>query len=171
MRPFIFVRLTAFVLCLFVLCCFVSTAAAQGDGYTLRQKVVIGYIYSACSRYGVDDTGCALPLRVAWRETKYGLNIYSTVDTYNGFSTSVGVFQWYAGPRGDCVFAGAACSGPYYQRYGLRWRENLWLDVDRGVDLLTSAYRGGPNYCGTWLACGGVGGGWPGFPPHYELGD
>lgn len=45
----------------------------------------------------------------------------------------VGVFQWYAGPRGDCVNGGAACSGPYYQQYGLAWRENLWLDIDRAA--------------------------------------
>lgn len=142
-----------------------ATVRADADTYTLRQRIVIEMIYQACDRYGVDEQGCATPLFVAWRETRYGQDVYSHVDVYNGVSTSVGVFQWYAGPRGDCgLYRGAACSGPYYQQYGLAWRENLWLDVDRGVDMLTSYERGGPDYRGHWRAYAIGGYGWPGLP-------
>lgn len=30
------------------------------------------------------------------------------------------------------------------------------MDVDRAVDMLTSAQRGGPNYCSHWRICGGA---------------
>jgi len=160
-------------LALAILAVVILTAAlqpiTQADySYTLRQQVVIGLIYKACDRYGVTDEQCALPLQVAWRETKYGLNIYSQVDTFNGASTSIGVFQWYAGPFNNCVGGGAGCSGPYYRSYGLAWRENVYLDTDRGVDLLTSHLRGGPDQRGHWRAYGLIVRDWPGLPPHFE---
>jgi len=160
--------LTRLILVFAILLSVTATANADGYQYSLRQKVVIGYIYAACARYNVDDQGCRIPLQVAWRETRYGVDIYSKVDTFNGSSTSRGVFQWYAGPYGDCFAGGAACSGYYYQMYGLGWRENLYLDTDRGVDMLTSAYRGGPDYLWAWKAYGVIAPDWPGFPPHFE---
>lgn len=135
---------------------------AEASEYTTRQRVVIDLIYQACDRYGVTDEQCALPLYVAWRETKYGQTIYSAVDVYNGVSTSVGVFQWYAGPRGNCIGGGAGCSGEYFKRCGLAWRGNLWMDIDRGVEMLTSHMRGGPDYRGHWRAW--QIGAWPGRP-------
>lgn len=111
-----------------------SVASAEADGYTARQTEVIAAICAACERYAAD---CTAPLAVARRETNFGVTIYSQVDTYAGRSMSVGVFQWYAGPRGDCVGGGAACSGPHYQTHGLAWRENLYLDVDRAVQLMS----------------------------------
>lgn len=143
-------------------------AHADGYEYTLRQRVVIDTIYNACDRYELTDEQCALPMFVAWRETRYGQNIYSQVDTFRGFSTSVGVYQYYAGPRGDCVGGGLACFGSYYRSYGLAWRENLWLDVDQGVNLLTSHMRGGGDFRCHWNAWWVGGYGWPGMPPRNE---
>lgn len=131
-----------------------TATIGQADSFTTQQARVITMICDACNRHEVED--CSLPLAIARRETQFGLNIYSTVDTYRGAATSVGVYQWYAGPRGDCINGGAACSGLYYKQYGLQWRENLWLDIDRGVDMLTSHLRGGPDQRGHWYTPKGV---------------
>lgn len=164
-------RLLLAVLAAAILVVSIHPIALADYSYTLRQKVVIGYIYQACARRDLTDEQCALPLQVAWRETRYGLNIYSQVDTYNGWSTSVGAFQWYAGPRGNCIAGGLGCYGPYYRSYGLGWRENLWMDTDQGVELLTAHMRGYGDWRGHWRAYGVVAPGWPGMPPHFERGE
>lgn len=135
------------------------TPAVHADGgYSQAQLNTIQLIYNRCDFYS-QQAGFRLDCRTAfykaWEETRYGATIYGD---YNraGIATSRGVYQWHAGPNNDCVNGGAACSGPYFQRYGLDWRENLWMDVDRAVDMLTSAQRGGPNYCAHWRICGGV---------------
>jgi len=147
-------RQAAIALLTAVLALFFAATITTADGYTLQQSQVITMICDACNRYDVAD--CSLPLAIARRETRFGANIYSTVDTYRGRATSVGVFQWYAGPRGDCVGGGAACSGLYYQQYGLQWRENLAMDIDRGVDLLTRHQRGLPDQRSHWYTPAGL---------------
>ena len=121
---------------------------ARADDLTTRQRVVVETIYQACDRYDLTDTECALPMYVAWRETRYGL---ATVGD-NG--RSQGTYQWYE--------YGLGSYGDYYARYGLSWRGNLWLDIDMGVRLLTSHLRGGPDYRAHWRAW--TIGDWPGMP-------
>lgn len=134
-----------------------GSAAADG-GYTAEQQNVIRLIYERCDYYS-QQAGFSLDCRVAfykaWEETKYGLSLYGDYNTV-GVACSRGVYQWFAGWGNNCVGGGAACSGDYYRRFGLGWRENRWLDVDRAVDMLTSAQRGGPNYCSHWRICGAV---------------
>lgn len=115
------------------------TVGAQG-GYTARQEQVISLICDACARYEVD---CTLPLAIARRESGYGANILSQTDhAADGTVLSIGSFQWHAWGLGRY--------GEYYQRYGLDWRYNLYMDVDMGVRLTTSHLRGGPSFLSHW---------------------
>lgn len=121
---------------------------ASADDYTARQRDVIDHIYAACDRYGLTDDECALPMYVAWRETRYGANVVG-----DG-GRSIGVFQWFDGGLGRY--------GDYYRRYNLAWRWCLDFDTDLGVQLLSSHLRGGPDFRGHWRAHSI--GPWPGMP-------
>lgn len=131
---------------------------ARADEYTPRQRQVIDEIYAACDRYGVTDEQCALPLYVSWRESRYGTNIYGDYDPNDGYFNSVGSFQFYD--------HGLATYGEYYQQFGKAWREDLYMETDMGVRLLTSHMRGGPDFRGHWRAY--TIGPWPGLPPRSE---
>ena len=121
---------------------------ADANEYTPRQRQVIGMIYEACDRYGLSDDVCALPVYIAWRESRYGLDIVGDS------GRSVGVYQWFDGGLGRY--------GDYYRTYGLAWRWCLESDIDQGVRLLSSHMRGGPDMRQHWRAYSI--GPWPGMP-------
>lgn len=121
---------------------------ADAESYTPRQRQVIGMIYAACDRYGLSDDECALPMFVAWRETRYGAAVVG-----DG-GHSIGVYQYFDGGLGRY--------GEYYTRYGLAWRWCLEADTDMGVRLLSSHMRGGQDFRQHWRAYSI--GPWPGMP-------
>lgn len=114
------------------------TARAEADGYTTRQEQVVALICDACARYEVD---CTLPLAIARRESGFGANIVSQIDrAWDGTPLSIGVYQWH-------TYGLGGYRGPGYWD---DWRWDVWRDVDRGVALITSHVRGGPNYLRHW---------------------
>lgn len=117
--------------------------------YSPRQKTVIAKIWDECDRQGVNYWGCLLPLYKADQETQYGSRLDGDYNR-RGEATSWGIYQWFAGYGNNCVDGGLACFGPYYQRYGLRWRTVEAWDIEMGVRLLTSHLRGGPDYRSHW---------------------
>lgn len=125
---------------------YVGGAAAQG-GYTADQLRVIAKIFAACDRYGVP---CAIPLAVARRESGFGANRQGDWSSLKGRYQSIGIYQWHENGQG--------ATGSYYQQYGLAWRWNEDLDIDRGVQMTTSHLRGGFDYlnctCGWWTPKG-----------------
>lgn len=138
-------------------------SVVSADGYTAPQQRVIGKIYDRCEFWGLSITSqaCRDAVYKAWEETRYGLARYG--DYRAGVAHSAGTYQWWDGD-GCQTYAGLACYGDYYRWYGLGWRENEDLDIRQGVDLITSRYRGGPNFCGHWRICGGAPG-WYVQPP------
>lgn len=131
-------RLVAVILAMLLL--LIGRTRVEADGYTERQTGVIGLICDACARYSVD---CTLPLAIARRESGFGASIESKTDhAANGRSLSIGSFQWHEWGLGRY--------GEYYQRYGLGWRYDLYMDVDMGVRLTTSHLRGGPSFLSHW---------------------
>lgn len=125
----------------------VAGVARADGGYTPEQLRVIEKIYRACDRYGVP---CAIPLAVARRESGFGANKQGDWSAWKGRYQSVGIYQWHENGQG--------ATGNYYQQYGLSWRWNEDLDIDRGVQMTTSHVRGGFDYlnctCGWWTPKG-----------------
>lgn len=129
-------RIAAVILAMLLL--LIGRTRVEADGYTERQTGVIGLICDACARYSVD---CTLPLAIARRESGFGASIESKTDhAANGTVLSIGVFQWHAYGLGGY-------RGPGFED---DWRWDVARDVERGVDLLTSHLRGGPDYRRHW---------------------
>ena len=123
----------------FALLCLPSPSTGA-EGLTPSRSEVVTAICAACDRYQVD---CTLPLAVARRESGFGANVVSQTDhAADGRSLSIGSFQWHEWGLGRY--------GEYYQRYGLGWRYDLYMDVDMGVRLTTSHLRGGPSFLSHW---------------------
>lgn len=137
----------AVVTALLLLLLMSGVASAQGGPYTAEQQNVIRLIYEACDRWRVD---CTIPLAVARRESGFGSNRQGDWSEVKGRYQSAGIFQWHENGQG--------ANGEYFWRYGLAWRWNEDLDIDRGVQMTTSHLRGGFDYlnctCGWWTPTG-----------------
>lgn len=121
----------------FALLCLPSPSTGA-EGLTPSRSEVVTAICAACDRYQVD---CTLPLAVARRESGFGTRIVSATDkAADGTPLSVGIYQWHARGLGGY-------RGPGFED---DWRWDVARDVERGVDLLTSHLRGGPDYRRHW---------------------
>lgn len=138
--------LTSFLLSVCVVLGLGTPVQAQG-GYTAEQQNVIRLIYEACDRWQVD---CTIPLAVARRESNFNPYARGDWDVNLGYYHSMGPYQFHNWGQG--------ANGPYYWQYGLDWRLNVWMNVDRGVYLTTLHLRGGFDYlnctCGWWTPKG-----------------
>ena len=118
-----------------------SVVKADG-GWTPRQQEVIGLIYTYADYYGLRPADRDLLLRVAYRETRFGVNVVG--DGGN----SVGVFQWYRW--------GVWQSTPCYVEYGWQGRWNLEADVSCAAWAFSRGYqshwRPWDFPAGSWLA-------------------
>lgn len=111
----------------------VSRAQADG-GWTADQLRVIGKIYAEAERWGLRDEDRDLLLRIAYRETGFGLN------RSGDHGTSVGIFQWH--------FGGVWQSTPCFTEYGWAGR---WVE-DADIDCAAWAFnRGLQSHWYPWL--------------------
>lgn len=97
-----------------------ARAAAADGGYSADQVRVIGRIYQYAEFYGLTQADTELLLRVAYRETAFG------VDRVGDDRLSVGVFQWHMG--------GVWRSTPCFAEYGWAGR---WVEE---ADVACAAY-------------------------------
>jgi hypothetical protein len=104
----------------------VTSGVARADNYTADQLRVIGKIYQWSRYYGADT---ALMLRIAYRETAFGL------DKQGDGGHSVGVFQWW--DKG--VWNATPCA-----KLGLaaRWNED--------ADISCAAWAFSRGYASHW---------------------
>lgn len=113
-------------------------AAAQGGQWTLAQLETIRMIYEEAEFWGLRDADRDLMLRIAYRETAFGLDI--TGDHNGERNLSIGVFQWREG--------GVWLSTPCYREYGWAGR---WI---KRADIHCAAYafnRGMMSHWYPWL--------------------
>ena len=103
-----------------------SVVRADG-GWTPRQTEVIRLIYVYADHYGLRDADRDLLLRVAYRETRFGVNLVG-----DG-GLSVGVFQWYR--------FGVWQSTPCMAEYGWNGRWNLEADVSCAAWVFRHGYQ------------------------------
>ena len=96
-------------------------------GWTPRQTQVIRLIYTYADFYGLRDADRDLLLRVAYRETRFGVNLVG--DDGN----SIGAFQWYRW--------GVWQSTPCYAEYGWAGRWNLEADVGCAAWAFAHGYQ------------------------------
>lgn len=106
-----------------------GVAAADG-GYSAEQVRVIGRIYQYAEFYGLRDEDRDLLLRIAYRETMFGLERVGD----GGFS--IGVFQWYR----FGVWQSTPCFGEY--GWGGRWIEE--------ADVACAAWAFAHGYQSHW---------------------
>jgi len=103
-----------------------KTAHADG-GWTARQTEVIRLIYVYSDHYGLRDADRDLLLRVAYRETRFGLALVGD----NG--RSVGPFQFYD--------AGVWHSTPFDRELGLNGRWNIEVNVAAAAWCFAHGYQ------------------------------
>lgn len=104
-----------------------SVVKADGWTWTPRQTQVISLIYTYADFYGLRPADRDLLLRVAYRETRFGLNIVG-----DG-GDSIGAFQWYRW--------GVWQSTPCFVEYGWAGRWNLEADVSCAAWAFRHGYQ------------------------------
>ena len=97
------------------------TMSDSGFDLTLSQWRVVARIYEYSDFYGLRDDDRDLLLRVAYRETGYGLQRQGDYDLDLNRYLSIGVFQWREG--------GVWLSTPCLREYGYAGRWNEEADV------------------------------------------
>ena len=109
---------------LLTLLVFLALAVIRVDadsGYSLAQYVVIGRIYEYADYYGLREVDRDLLLRIAYRETQFGLDRTGDYDAWLGRDLSIGIFQW----RENGVWQSTPC----YREYGWQGRWNEEADI------------------------------------------
>jgi hypothetical protein len=87
------------------------------SGYSPDQWRVIARIYEYADFYGLRDDTRDLMLRIAYRETQFGVDRTGDYDAWLGRDLSIGVFQWREGG----VWTATPCMAEY--GYAGRWNE------------------------------------------------
>ena len=103
--------------------------AARADGpqwdytthFTYQQQTVIAHIYRFSDYHGLRDEDRDLFLRLAYRETGFGVNIRGDYDAFLGRFLSIGVMQW----REEGIYLSTPC----YREYGWAGRWNTEVDL------------------------------------------
>ena len=104
-----------------------SVVKADGWTWTPRQTQVISLIYTYADFYGLRPADRDLLLRVAYRETRFGLALVGD----NG--RSVGPFQFYD--------AGVWHSTPFDREFGLNGRWNIEVNVAAAAWCFAHGYQ------------------------------
>jgi len=112
------------VLCVVVVVALALPRGADAGGWTPAQQRVIDKIYYYSDVYGADT---ALMLRIAYRETRFGL------ERVGDGGHSVGVFQWY--DRGLWVVT------PCYMEWGWNGRWNEDADIRCAAWAMSRGYQ------------------------------
>jgi hypothetical protein len=113
-----------------------QSGAPEFSYYSYDQYRVIARIYEYSDYYGLTDYHRGLMLRIAYRETGFGLDRTGDFDPQLGRDLSVGVFQWREG--------GVWLSTPCYREYGLAGR---WIEE---ADVACAAWAFAHNLDSHW---------------------
>jgi hypothetical protein len=98
--------------------------------FTHQQSVVLARMYEYADFHGLRDEDRDLFIRLGYRETRLGENIYG--DYSGGVALSLGVMQWYR--------YGVWQSTPCFREYGWTGRLNLEADLFCGAWAIKAGY-------------------------------